>query len=230
MSRPVFRQTRSSLSAFTILAACATQAVAQASFPTGTVRFVAPFSASTPPDIISRVIAKALTEDEGWRVIVENRPGGITTIAATEVLSQPPDGHSLYTMSTPSAAAPSLVPNISFDLDKDFEPVIKATVSYNVLVVNPSVPANTVAELVALLHAASITSADTADSVWPARCLYCIARFPGPSKALLWLLANFAEPRIRFTAISSSSMRIVKQSPIRTNVDASRPIQAITVS
>jgi tripartite-type tricarboxylate transporter receptor subunit TctC len=112
---------------------------------------VAPFSASTPPDIISRVIAKALTEDEGWRVIVENRPGGITTIAATEVLSQPPDGHSLYTMSTPSAAAPSLVPNISFDLDKDFEPVIKATVSYNVLVVNPSVPANTVAELVALL-------------------------------------------------------------------------------
>ena len=75
----------------------------------------------------------------------------VTTIAATDVLSQPADGHSLYAMSVPSVAAPSLVPNISFNLDKDFEPVIKATVSYNVLVVNPSVPAKTVAELVALL-------------------------------------------------------------------------------
>jgi tripartite-type tricarboxylate transporter receptor subunit TctC len=82
-------------------------------------------------------------------VIVENRPGGVTTIAATDVLSQPADGHSLYAMSVPSVAAPSLVPNISFNLAKYFEPVIKATVSYNVLVVNPSVPAKTVAELVA---------------------------------------------------------------------------------
>jgi tripartite-type tricarboxylate transporter receptor subunit TctC len=151
MTHSLFRRTRLSVTAFAILAASATQAAQQASFPSGTVRFVAPFSASTPPDIISRVVAKALTEDEGWRVIVENRPGGITTIAANDVLSQPADGHSLYTMSTPSAAAPSLVPNISFNLDKDFEPVIKATISYNVLVVNPSVPANTVAELVALL-------------------------------------------------------------------------------
>src|SRR5260370_30293061 len=54
-------------------------------------------------------------------------------------------------MLVPSVAAPWLVPKISFNLDKDFEPVIKATVSYNVLVVNPSVPAKTVAELVALL-------------------------------------------------------------------------------
>ena len=84
-------------------------------------------------------------------MIVENRPGGVTTIAANDVLSQPADGRSLYAMSVPSAAAPALVPNISYHFDADFEPVIKASVSYNVLVVNPSVPANTVAELVALL-------------------------------------------------------------------------------
>ena len=122
-----------------------------ATFPSGTIRFVAPFSASTPPDIISRIVAKELSENEGWRVIVENRPGGVTTIAAGDVLSQPADGLSIYAMSVPSAAAPSLVPNISYRLDTDFEPVIKASVSYNVLVVNPSVPANSVAELVALL-------------------------------------------------------------------------------
>ena len=106
---------------------------------------------SQPRDGESDVLADELTEAEGWRVIVENRPGGVTTIAATDVLTQPADGHSLYAMSVPSVAAPSLVPNISFNLDKDFDPVIKATVSYNVLVVNPSVQAKTVADLVALL-------------------------------------------------------------------------------
>ena len=139
------------LAAALVWAATSTVQAQQAPFPSGTIRFVAPFSASTPPDIISRIVSKELTESEGWRVIVENRPGGVTTIAATDVLSQPADGHSLYAMSVPSVAAPSLVPNISFNLDKDFEPVIKATVSYNVLVVNSSVPAKTVAELVALL-------------------------------------------------------------------------------
>jgi tripartite-type tricarboxylate transporter receptor subunit TctC len=140
-----------SLAAAFVCAAISNVQAQPAPFPSGTIRFVAPFSASTPPDIISRIVSKELTESEGWRVIVENRPGGVTTIAATDVLSQPADGHSLYAMSVPSVAAPSLVPNISFNLDKDFEPVIKATVSYNVLVVNPSVPAKTVAELVALL-------------------------------------------------------------------------------
>jgi tripartite-type tricarboxylate transporter receptor subunit TctC len=151
MTHPLFHRTTLSIAASALLTACTIQAAAQTSFPTGTVRFVAPFSASTPPDIISRVVAKELTEGEGWRVIVENRPGGVTTIAATDVLGQPADGHNLYAMSVPSVAAPALVPNISFKLDKDFEPVIKATVSYNVLVVNPTVPAKTVAELVALL-------------------------------------------------------------------------------
>jgi tripartite-type tricarboxylate transporter receptor subunit TctC len=134
-----------------LLAATGLPAGAQTPFPTGTVRLVAPFSASTPPDIISRIVAKELSEAENWRVIVENRPGGVTTIAATDVLTQPADGHNLYAMSVPSVAAPSLVPNISYRLDTDFEPVIKASVSYNVLVVNPSVPANSVTELVALL-------------------------------------------------------------------------------
>jgi tripartite-type tricarboxylate transporter receptor subunit TctC len=108
-------------------------------------------SPPTPPDIISRIIAREISETEGWRVIVENRPGGVTTIAANDVLSQPADGRSLFAMSVPAAAAPSLLPKISYNFDTDFEPVIKAAVSYNVLVVNPSVPANTVAELVAVL-------------------------------------------------------------------------------
>jgi len=151
MSEQVLHRAGRHIAFIIALSTSALSANAQNAFPTGTVRLVAPFSASTPPDIISRIIAKELSESESWKVIVENRPGGVTTIAATDVLTQPADGHSLYAMSVPSVAAPSLVPNISYRLDTDFDPVIKASVSYNVLVVNPSVPANSVAELVALL-------------------------------------------------------------------------------
>ena len=141
-----------SVAAAVVLAATSITAEAQPTpFPSGTIRFVAPFSASTPSDIISRIVAKELSENEGWRVIVENRPGGVTTIAAGDVLSRPADGLSIYAMSVPSVAAPALVPNIPYRLETDFGPVIKASVSYNVLVVNPSVPAHSVAELVALL-------------------------------------------------------------------------------
>lgn len=133
------------------LTTSAFSAHAQAVFPTGTIRFVAPNTGGTPPDIISRIIAKELSESEQWRTIVENRPGGITTIAANDVLTHPADGYSLLSMSVPAVAAPALVPAISYDFESDFEPVIKAAVSYNVLVVNPSVPAASVAELLALL-------------------------------------------------------------------------------
>jgi tripartite-type tricarboxylate transporter receptor subunit TctC len=152
MSQPSMRRLLGSVTAALVWAATGMAAEAQqTSFPSGTIRLVAPNSAGTPADIISRILAKELSEAEGWRVIVENRPGGITTIAASDVLAQPADGHSLFAMAVPSTAAPSLVPNMSYHFDADFDPVIKASVSYNVLVVNPSVPANTVAELVTLL-------------------------------------------------------------------------------
>jgi tripartite-type tricarboxylate transporter receptor subunit TctC len=151
MAKQLLDQLSRRIAAVMVLAACGLPANAQTAFPTGTIRFVAPFSPSTPPDIISRIVAKELAEGENWRAIVENRPGGVTTIAANDVLAQPADGHNLYAMTVPSVAAPSLVPNISYRFDTDFDPVIKASVSYNVLVVNPSVPANSVAELVALL-------------------------------------------------------------------------------
>ncbi len=153
MIQPSMRPLLGSVTAALVWAATGIAAEAQqASFPSETIRLVAPNSAGTPPDIISRILAKELSEAEGWRVIVENRPGGVTTIAASDVLAQPADGHSLFAMAVPSTAAPSLLPNTPYRFDADFDPVIKASVSYNVLVVNPSVPAHTVAELVALLR------------------------------------------------------------------------------
>jgi tripartite-type tricarboxylate transporter receptor subunit TctC len=130
--------------------ALGSQAAAQ-DYPSGVIRIVAPFGGGTPPDVISRIVASELSESEGWQVVVENRTGGVTTIAGNDVLKQPADGHSIYAMALPVAAAPALVAKMPYQLEVDFAPLVKVTTSYNVLVVSPSVPAKSVAELVALL-------------------------------------------------------------------------------
>jgi tripartite-type tricarboxylate transporter receptor subunit TctC len=122
-------------------------------FPTGVIRIVVPTAASTPPDILGRLIATELSEAEGWRVIVENKPGAVMTIGGIEVLKAPADGHTLYSITVPVAAAPALVENMPFKLDQDFVPVVKIATSPNVLVINPNVPVKNVAELVAYLKA-----------------------------------------------------------------------------
>jgi tripartite-type tricarboxylate transporter receptor subunit TctC len=121
------------------------------SYPSRPIRLVVPTSTSTPPDIISRVIAGELSDGEGWRVVIDNRPGAVQTLAAADVLKQDPDGYSILVISLPLLAAPALLPNLGFRLDTDVVPLIKVSVSYNVLVVNPAVPAKSVSELVALL-------------------------------------------------------------------------------
>jgi len=108
-------------------------------------------AAGTPPDIIARIVANELGLSEGWRIVVENKPGAIGTIAGAEVLKQPADGYSIYAIALAHSAAPALLPNIGFRLDTDFTPVIKLTTAHHVLVVNPSVPARSLTELVALL-------------------------------------------------------------------------------
>ena len=121
------------------------------SFPSKVVRFVVPNSASTPPDILARIVANALGDLEGWRTIVENKPGAVLTLGIGEVLKQPADGYTLLSITTPITAVPALMPSASIDLDRDFAPVIRVGIGYNVLVVNPAVPAHSVAELVDFL-------------------------------------------------------------------------------
>lgn len=131
-------------------AAIASPASAQ-TYPSGMIRIVVPGAAGTPPDIVSRLIAAELGETEGWRVIVENKPGAIQTIGLAEVQRQPADGYTLASISLPTSAAPALLPNVKFRLDADFVPIIKLASAYHVLVVHPSVPAKSLAEFIALL-------------------------------------------------------------------------------
>ena len=151
------RSFRCSFPVLTVLAAMGlVSALAQTfahaqTFPSGVVRVVVPASASTPPDILARIIANALSDSEGWKVIVENKPGGVNTIGAIEVLKSPADGHTILSITAPFAAVPALVPGAPFKYEKDFAPLIRIGTGYNVLVVNPSVPVHSVAELIAYL-------------------------------------------------------------------------------
>jgi tripartite-type tricarboxylate transporter receptor subunit TctC len=121
------------------------------SYPSKMIRITVPSPAGVPPDIIARIIANEVAEREGWRIVVENKPGAIQTLGAAEVLKQPADGHSILSIALSASAAPALLPNISFRVDIDFAPVIKLATAYHILVLNPTVPAKSLPEFVALL-------------------------------------------------------------------------------
>jgi tripartite-type tricarboxylate transporter receptor subunit TctC len=134
-----------------VLSAIASGASAQPYPSSNTIRIVGGTAPGTPPDIMARVVANELSESEGWRVIVENKPGAITTLGAAEVLKQPADGYTIFSVALPSSAAPALLDNIGFRFETDFAPVIKLASVYHVLVVHPGVQATSLSELVALL-------------------------------------------------------------------------------
>src|SRR5947209_1085361 len=125
--------------------------VAAQLYPSNLIRIIVPATAGTPPDIISRMIADELGANEGWRLVVENRPGALQTIAMNDVSGRPADGYSLLTMSLPITVTPSLLPKAEVRPDVDFDPVIKISKSYTVLVTTPSLPVNSLSDLVKLL-------------------------------------------------------------------------------
>ena len=142
------------LAAMTLAAAISMSApdtAAAQTYPSQNIRIVVPTAPSAPPDIISRVIATEVARTEKWAVFVENRPGASQTLGGAEILRNPADGYNIVTFGFQVAAAASLLPNLGYDLTKDFAPVVRAARSYNVLVVNTSVPATSVAELIAVL-------------------------------------------------------------------------------
>ncbi len=152
MRRRSFHHTcRIGLSLFALGVVAAGSPVCAQPYPSKMIRFIGGTAPGNPPDIIVRIIATELGESEGWRTIVENKPGAIQTIGAAEVLKQPADGYTVLSIALPSTAAPALLPNLSFRFDVDFAPVIKLGTADHVLVVHPGVPANSLSELVALL-------------------------------------------------------------------------------
>ena len=128
-------------------------ACAQA-YPQKPIQFMVPFPASGAGDIFARVVAQKLSDSFGQQVVVVNRPGANGIIGTEQVAKAPPDGYMILMGTTaPMVLNPSLYARLPYDTLKDFAPVTQGTLYQYILIVHPSVPARSTAELVKIARA-----------------------------------------------------------------------------
>jgi len=127
--------------------------VAAQTWPTKPVRFVLGYAAGGAMDMSARVIGPIMTESIGQPVIIENRTGGAGNIAADAVARADADGHTILFYADAYTIAPSLFARLTFDPVKDFVHVTQMISGAHILVGHPSVPANTLPELIAYAKA-----------------------------------------------------------------------------
>ena len=128
-------------------------AFAQRDFPTRSVRMVNPYTPGGSVDLVGRAVAGGLSEIWKEQVIVDNRPGAGTMIGTEIVVRAEPDGYTVLCTSSAIAIIRSMYLNMRFDPVRDLTPVILIANSPSILVVHPSLPAQSVGELIALAKA-----------------------------------------------------------------------------
>ena len=140
--------------AVAIFAGSSFSAVAQPVYPAKAVRVVIPYPPGGGNDIIGRIVADDLGKRLGQQMLVDNRPGGSTSIGAEIVARAPADGYTLLiTSHTTYALLPNLRPKLNYDPIRDFEPVSLLAKQSFALAVHPSLPATTVKQVIALAKA-----------------------------------------------------------------------------
>jgi tripartite-type tricarboxylate transporter receptor subunit TctC len=120
------------------------------SWPTKPVKIIVPFAAGGPADIYARVLGEKLQAALGQSFVIDDRPGGGSIVGTDAAAKAAPDGYTLLMMSNTHTVNESLIPDRPFQLLRDFVPVAPVNYSDLVLVVHPSVPANTLREFIAL--------------------------------------------------------------------------------
>ncbi len=135
--------------ALTVLAAPATvQAQNAGNYPEKPVRIIVPFAPAGPTDVVARLIAQKLSERLGKQFYIDNIVGAGGNNGMGQAARAPADGYTILFASSSYVVNPSLYPKIPYDPFKDFQPITVAGDAPNALLVNPMVPAKTVAELV----------------------------------------------------------------------------------
>jgi len=129
-------------------------ALAQTPYPAKAIRFIAPFPPGGTSDVLARILAQRLSETLGQQLIVENHPGAAANIGHELVAKSAPDGYTLL-LSNSSTLTTNihLYKRLGFDPQTDFAPISMVATAGQVLVVHPSVPVKSVAELIALAKA-----------------------------------------------------------------------------
>ena len=144
-------------SLFAVLLAATTwgaQAQQPAAWPQQPVRVIVPFPASGATDLVARVVTQRVAQDLGQQFVVDNKPGAGGTIGTAEAAKARPDGNTLLlTTSSTHAISPHLMPRLAYDPQRDFVPVAHVADAPSVLLVTPSLPVKTVAELIAYARA-----------------------------------------------------------------------------
>ena len=139
------------LASLMVSAVAASSAQAQSNFPTRNITLVLPFAAGSGTDTTTRIISKELGIALKTGIIIDNKSGANGSIAASFVARAPADGYTLFvTTNTTHSANPYLLKTLSYDPIKDFTPIARTGDLPFVLVINPEIPANSVAELIAL--------------------------------------------------------------------------------
>src|SRR3954463_1540326 len=135
--------------------ACALAATAHGqSYPSKPIRLIVPYAAGGTSDILARQIGPKLTEAWSQPVVVENRTGANGNVGADFVAKSSPDGYTLLITDLGGLViSASVYPKLPFDPSKDFSPVVMVSYSPHVLAVHPSVPANSMKELIELAKA-----------------------------------------------------------------------------
>lgn len=136
-----------------VVLSTAISAAAADAYPGKTIRWVVPFTPGGAMDTMARTLGDKMSQSMKQPVVIENRPGAGGVVGSTTVAKSEPDGYTMMIVSIGHAVNPSLYPKLSYDPIKDFEPVSLVGIVPNVLVVNPSVNANNVSELISLAKA-----------------------------------------------------------------------------
>ncbi len=126
---------------------------AQAAWPDRPVRVMVPYPPAGGADTTARILYARLSETLGQQFVVENRGGAGGTIGEAVLAKAAPDGYSILHDATAFSVNPYLYAHLPFDYGKDFDPVFLVSLVPNILVVTPSVPVNTVADVIALAKA-----------------------------------------------------------------------------
>jgi tripartite-type tricarboxylate transporter receptor subunit TctC len=129
------------------------QAAQSQGFPSKPVRIIVPYTPGSPNDVLARLLAQPLQGKLGQAVVIDNKPGGGTTIGSKTAAGAPPDGYTLLFASSALVIEPILNKQVEYDPQKDFTPIAFVARTSSMLTVNAQVPANSVNEFVAYAKA-----------------------------------------------------------------------------
>jgi tripartite-type tricarboxylate transporter receptor subunit TctC len=139
--------------AFAVALSLASVAAWSQGFPSKTVKIVVPYGVGGPADIYARFIGARLQDSLGQPFIVEDRPGAGSIVGTEYVAKSPADGYTLLMMSNTHTVNETLIPKKPFDLMRDFAPITGVNYSDLIMVIHPSVQANSLKEFIALAKA-----------------------------------------------------------------------------